>query len=108
MTSTEALSARKFLWNSDLFWPLFAGGIVLAVFVPTFIKLAEGPWQTEQEGHGPLILAASLWLVWTSRSDLQNIAVRPAPIPGWALLIVGLVMLFVARTQDLISIEAFS
>ena len=80
----------------------------LAAYAPTFIRLAEGPWQTEQEGHGPLIIAACLWLVWTSRDKLRSVEIRPAPLAGWASLLLGLAMLFLSRTQDLISIEVSS
>jgi len=81
---------------------------ILLAYVPTFGRLIQGPWQTEQEGHGPLIIAASLWLVWASRERLAKAEIIPAPVAGWASLVVGLAMLFLARTQDLISVEVLS
>jgi exosortase B len=89
-------------------WPWLAILAALAAYAPTFIRLAEGPWQTEQEGHGPLIIAACLWLVWSSRDKLRSVEIRPAPLAGWASLLLGLAMLFLSRTQDLISIEVLS
>jgi exosortase B len=80
----------------------------LIAYFPTFLHLAQGPWQTEQEGHGPLIIVASLWLAWASRKQLAKVEIVPAPIIGWAVFLVGLTMLFMARTQDLISVEALS
>jgi exosortase B len=80
----------------------------LVAYVPTFVHLIKGPWQTEQEGHGPLIIAASVWLVWASRKQLADTKIVPAPVLGWAVLLVGLAMLFMARTQDLISVEVMS
>ena len=80
----------------------------LIAYIPTFIQLAQGPWQTEQEGHGPLIIAASLWLVWASRERLAKTEIVPVPVVGWAVFLVGLAMLFMARTQDLISVEVLS
>src|SRR3984885_10423995 len=80
----------------------------LVAYIPTFIHLAQGPWQTEQEGHGPLIIAASLWLVWASREQLAKTEIVPVPVVGWAVFLVGLAMLFMARTQDLISVEVLS
>jgi exosortase B len=85
--------------------------LVLATFVayiPTFNRLIQGPWQSEQEGHGPLIIAASLWLVWASREKLKTVRLSPAPIVGWLVLLLGLAMLFMARTQDVISVEVLS
>lgn len=95
-------SSRGTLW----FVVLFLG--TLGAYVPTFIHLINGPWQTEQEGHGPLILAASNWLVWGSRRQLAETKIAPVPVVGWAVLLVGLAMLFLARTQDLISVEVLS
>jgi exosortase B len=80
----------------------------LAAYVPTFVQLARGPWQTEQEGHGPFILLASLWLVWSSRDRLKRARLQPAPITGWLVICLGLMMLFLARTQNLLSVEVLS
>jgi exosortase B len=108
MSQTQAISDPKSYLSRHQVWPWVAAVATLVAYTPTFIKLAQGPWQTEQEGHGPLILAASLWLVWSNRDKLRAAEIRPAPIAGWASLLVGLAMLFLARTQDLISVEVFS
>jgi exosortase B len=108
MSQTQAVPAGNLYSSRQIIWPWIAVVATLAAYAPTFIQLAQGPWQTEQEGHGPLILAASLWLVWSSRDNIRNAEIRPAPVVGWASLLVGLAMLFLARTQDLISVEVFS
>lgn len=88
---------------------LTAAGAMAAAFVlayiPTYVRLAQGPWQTEQEGHGPLIMAAAAWLAWQQRGKLAQIVQRPAPIAGWAILIASLVVLIVTRSQDVLMIE---
>jgi exosortase B len=108
MSQTQAVPAGNLYSSRRMIWPWVAVVATLVAYAPTFIQLAQGPWQTEQEGHGPLILAASLWLVWSSRDKMRNAEIRPAPVVGWASLLVGLAMLFLARTQDLISVEVFS
>jgi exosortase B len=108
MSQIQAVPAGNLYSSRQIIWPWIAVVATLAAYAPTFIQLAQGPWQTEQEGHGPLILAASLWLVWSSRDKMRNAEIRPAPVVGWASLLVGLAMLFLARTQDLISVEVFS
>src|ERR1700688_1544231 len=94
---------RAVSWHAPL---LFLATLI--AYIPTFVHLVQGPWQTEQEGHGPLIIAASVCLVWASRGQLAKDEIVPAPVVGWVVLLVGLAMLFMARTQDLISVEVFS
>jgi len=89
-------------------WPAVIGLAIIAAYVPTLLKLIDGPWQTEQEGHGPIIVAGSLWLMWSSRRKLANIVPAPMPMAGWACLGCGLVLLFLARTQDFLPVEAAS
>ena len=74
---------------------------ILIAYVPTVSDLIDGPWQTEQEGHGPLIIAASLWLVVAvARALKDDREAGPAPVLGWAILLVGLVLMFLARIQQ--------
>ena len=89
-------------------WPVLLAGSVLTAYIPTVLSLIDGPWQTEQEGHGPLIIAASLWLVWQSREKLRAVKISPAPVLGWIALLVGLALMFLARTQGVLTVEAFS
>ena len=108
MSQTQIMQAHKAYSSKPWLWAWLAAAAAIAAYIPTFVQLAQGPWQTEQEGHGPLILAASLWLVWSSRDKLRGTEVRPAPLAGWASLLLGLAMLFLSRTQGLISIEVLS
>ena len=89
--------------------PLLLTAAILGAYVPTFRGLINGPWQTEQEGHGPLIIAASLWLAWQARDRIRNAAVSPAPVVGWIVLLGGLAILYLARLQQgLLTFEAGS
>lgn len=108
MNQAETLQGYRVYLTKPTLWPSLTAIAALAAYSPTFLQLADGPWQTEQESHGPLILAASLWLVWASRDNLRKAELRPAPISGWTSLLIGLAMLFLSRSQDLISIEVLS
>jgi exosortase B len=93
----------------SLFWPGLLAGSVLAAYIPTVLGLIDGPWQTEQEGHGPLIIAASLWFVWQSRERLNSAKISAAPVAGWTALLIGLALLFLARIQQgLLTVETMS
>jgi exosortase B len=108
MTFSEALQQSKTSISRGLIWPALLVGSFLAAYTPTVLSLVDGPWQTEQEGHGPLIIAASLWLVWQSRDQLKTTVLVPAPIVGWTVLLLGLMLMFLARTQDVLTVEALS
>src|SRR3984957_20020845 len=108
MTYSDALSATRTFASKGLLWPILLALAILVAYVPTFITLAKGPWQTEQEGHGPLIIAASLWLVWQSRGAIRAATLSPAPIEGWLVLLSGLVVLVLSRNQDIWFLEVAS
>src|SRR5450432_2595754 len=110
MTLSEALQQTKSSVGQGLLWLALLVGSFLAAYTPTILGLIDGPWQTEQEGHGPLIIAASLWLAWQSHRKLQAAAIKtsPAPVAGWMTLLLGLALMFLARTQGVLTVEAFS
>src|SRR5258707_377245 len=108
MTYSEAVQSQRLTSLRGLLWPLLLVASFLAAYVPTILRLIEGPWQTEQEGHGPLIIAASLWLVWQSREQLKSVELAPAPVLGWTALLLRLLLMFLARTQGVLPAEAFS
>jgi exosortase len=70
-------------------------------YLPTYLRLAAGPWRTEQEGHGPLIMLAAAWLAWRQRDRLRSIELRPAFLAGWAILLGSLTVMTVTRSQDI-------
>jgi exosortase B len=109
MTYSQVVQPVKSSFLKDIAWPGLLGASVVVAYVPTISGLIDGPWQTEQEGHGPLIIAATLWLVWQSRGKLSSAKISPAPVAGWTVLLMGLVLMFLARFQQgLLTFEALS
>ena len=74
-------------------------------YLPTYLRLAAGAWRTEQEGHGPLIMLAAAWLAWQQRDKLRTVILRPAPVAGWIILLLSLLLMVVTRSQDIPMIE---
>ena len=74
-------------------------------YLPTYLRLAGSAWRTEQEGHGPLIMLAAAWLAWQQRDRIRGVELRPAPIAGWIILILSLLVMAVARSQDIPMVE---
>ncbi len=82
--------------------------LVALAFIPAFIALANGAWQTEQDGHGPFILAACAFFVWRALPVWNAVTLQPAPWIGWPLLAIGLAVMVVSRSQGFNYIEVFS
>lgn len=107
MAVTEIAPTKSDL-GKEWLWPVVLAAACLIAYIPSVQNLIDGPWQTEQEGHGPLIIAASLWLAWQSRAKLRAAVSDSSPLAGWAILLGGLVLMFLARTQGVLTAEVLS
>lgn len=84
--------------------PVAAGLLVL--YVPVFYEFSIGHWQSDDHAHGPIILAVIVWLVWSKREALLAPAVNTAPAAGVSLLVFGLLIYVIGRSQDITIFEA--
>jgi exosortase B len=82
---------------------LLAGFLLL--MVPTVMDLARQVWQTDEQGHGPIIGAVSLWLMWRSRQRVIDAPYQPANVLGGLLFLAGMVMYALGRSQQIIQGE---
>ncbi|WP_394402056.1 exosortase B [Roseateles sp. LKC17W] len=81
---------------------LVAGLGVLALYVPTLISLFSTIWASDAQGHGPIVLAISIWLIYKRWPDLMDTtASPPRPLLAWALLGVAGVLYAVGRSQGI-------
>jgi len=94
--------------RSALPWlvPLLLG--LCALYIPTYLVLARTVWASDEQGHGPIILAVSIWLMWRKRLDYLALAEAPAPVAGTLALLVGCLLYVLGRTQDLDTFEVAS
>ncbi len=97
-----------FFARPDLLFVLALAAAYVLAFAPMYLRLIDGPWRSEQDGHGPLIIAASAWLAWQSRHRIAAARWTPAPVMGWLLLLGGLALMIVTRPQDILMLEAAS
>lgn len=85
-------------------WLPVAAGLLL-LFVPTFHDAATTFWHTDENAHAPIILVVIVWLAWRQRAVLLDAHARPAPAPGFALLVFGLLVYVVGRSQQIALFE---
>ncbi len=105
---TVSLPARSIRRGVGAAYLLATAASFFAAYLPTYIKLANGPWQTEQEGHGPLIMLAAAWLAWQQHNKVASIQLDPAPVAGWIILAVSLLLMVLTRSQDILMVEVFT
>ena len=78
--------------------------IVLAalalLYLPTYWSLAWTIWRSDQS-QGPLMLLASVWLLYERRKALAAVPPRPRNVLGGTVLVVGLLMYVIGRAQSI-------
>jgi exosortase B len=88
----------------DAIWLLIA---ILVVALPTYYELASSVWATEEQSHGPVILAAAFWLLWQKRFEMA--ALPESATAGtltWALAAIAAALYVLGRSQAIIQAEA--
>jgi exosortase B len=95
-------------WRATLrLRPLALMLAALAVLAaPTLWALATQVWQQDEQGHGPVILAVSLWLMAGRRQALQALPARSAPGAAAVLLMLGWACVVMGRSQAVLPLEA--
>lgn len=78
------------------------------LYLPTYYDLSLTVWASDEQGHGPIILAVSLWLLYQLRHRLADLPDAPRPVLGGALLFLGLLFYVLGRTQAVILFEVGS
>jgi exosortase B len=85
-------------------WPLLLGLGVL--FVPTLYSLMNGVWASEEQAHGPIILALSLWLLYRQWPDMERASEGDTgSAAGWPLFVFGLLLYIFGRSQQINAFE---
>jgi len=102
-------TSRIFSLKADILeWcPILLGMLVL--YLPTFHDLFTGLWATEEQMHGPVILALSIWLIhrlWPR--ILEKRTDKIASIAGWSIFVIALLFYIIGRSQQIMPFEMSS
>ncbi|WP_156026068.1 exosortase V [Sphingomonas phyllosphaerae] len=87
-------------------WLLIAGMVALGI--PTMLTVARVSWSTEQGGHGPLVLATGLWLMWREVPRVMRLRTPGNVLLGGAFVALCLLAYLVAHITGIIEIEGFA
>lgn len=93
-------------------WPRRSLGLLLlgllACYVPTYMAFANTVWTKDDSGHGPMILALALWLMWRDRNTFLALRSGPRPVAGLVTLVAGMLTYILGRSQGIDFLEAAS
>lgn len=81
---------------------------LFAMYLPTYMALDASIWKIVGQGHGPIMLALTLWLIWQRLPAFVSLAPQPAQFSGSVLLTAGLLLYIVGRSQDILFMDVGS
>ena len=77
----------------------------LALYLPVYLWAASTIWQTDEQAHGPLILAVLAWLFWSLRHALMGLKTNPRVWLGAAIFALGLGFYLLGRLFSISILE---
>ena len=83
---------------------VLAAGFLL-LLVPTVLDLSDEVWQSDEQGHGPIIGAVSLWLIWKRRQAIIDAPFQPANAAGGVLFVLAMASYALGRSQQILQGE---
>ncbi|EYC51963.1 exosortase [Hylemonella gracilis str. Niagara R] len=94
------------LWDQGLrLWLPLLSGLAL-LYVPSLVDLLRGVWSTDAQMHGPIVLSISLWLMYRNWPRMEEMALGQGASPwGWPVLVFGLLLYALGRSQDILFFE---
>lgn len=72
------------------------------LYLPAWWTLSHTVWATDEQGHGPIILVLSFWLLYANRQALGDAPTQPVVWLAWPLLVFNLALYALGRSQDII------
>jgi exosortase B len=87
--------------------PQVAGLLVL--YIPTLTDLLKGVWGSDEQRHGPIVLAIACWLAYRKWPEMWQASAGQRPsAAGWPLVVLGLLFYLIGRSQDVLLFEVGS
>jgi len=101
VTTTDTYREEPDSFARLLPWLLLTAGFAF-VYIPTFIDLFRTLWSTDQNAHGPIVLAVGAWFLYFKARQIhadELVVCKPAPLAGGVTLGVGLLLYVIGRSQ---------
>jgi exosortase B len=89
-------------------WTACALASVGLLAAPALWELARTAWVSDEQGHGPVLLAVALWLIWQRRAQLAALPRRPWVRLGAALLLAAVAAAVLGASQRLLALQVLA
>lgn len=81
---------------------------LVSMYLPTYMTLEASIWRIVGQGHGPVMLALTLWLIWQRLPAFTSSAAQPSPLAGMLALTAGLLCYALGHSQDILFMDVGS
>ncbi|MDO9238290.1 MAG: exosortase B [Aquabacterium sp.] len=81
---------------------------LVVMYSPTYAYLSEHIWSKEGQGHGPVMLALTLWLFYKRLPELAALPTQSNGQLAWPLLVFSVLIFAFGRSQDFPELETAS
>ena len=71
------------------------------MYGPSYYNLSRTIWASDEQGHGPIILAVSAWLLFRKHEEFAALKRAPSNLAGSLLLLLGIAAYAVGRSQSI-------
>lgn len=105
MNPTQAPDPRSQPTHIDL---LLIGLALLTLYLPSYHTLDKMVWVRDGQGHGPVMLALIVWLIWQRIPTLRALPDASAPWAATLSLVLGAALYLLGRTQEVMMLDAAS
>lgn len=86
---------------------LILGGL-LAMYIPTYVLLDQTIWNVVGQGHGPVMLALTIWLAKLRWEGFWALPDQAAPGAAAVSLLLGVLLYVVGHSQDILFLDTLS
>lgn len=87
---------------------LVLAAALLFMYWPTYEYLSAFVWSKEGQGHGPVMLALTIWLFYKRWPALMALPAKSNGLLAWPLLALSMAMFVLGRSQDFPELETAS
>ena len=76
------------------------------LYVPSLVDLFRGIWSSDEQKHGPIVLAVACWLAYRKWPQMLSVSEgKPTSAAGWPIFVFGLLLYIVGHSQDILLFE---